>query len=314
MGYTIDDKKCAVTVFTPSFNRAYILPQLYKSLLAQTINDFEWLIVDDGSADNTEALVAQWIATDHPFPIRYFRQENGGKHRAINYALPLAQGELFFIVDSDDYLTKDAIEKLYEMQNSLPEGSRSEFAGVSGCKGYSNGTMVGTSFEGEHLDCTSIERSKHNIDGDKAEAFFTRVLQNYPFPEFDGEKFVTEAAVWDRMALDGYKIRYFNNIIYLCEYLDDGLSHQGLDLYYRNPQGYGYYLRQSRKAGKFSKGLQAYFDVECYLRWRKQMSLKDIAELIGVQCCTLIMNTVVYLLRQCGSKIKRKALSWIKWG
>ncbi len=313
MKYT-ENEKYAVTVFTPSFNRAYILPQLYKSLLRQSVFDFEWLIVDDGSTDETESIVAEWVKVENAFPIRYFCKENGGKHRAINFALPKARGELFFIVDSDDYLTDDAIEKLIAMSCSLPNASIAEYAGVSGCRGYQNGTMIGSSFVGQFLDCTSLERDKHNIDGDKAEAFFTKVLRNYPFPEFEREKFVTEAAVWDKMSLDGYKIRYFNDIIYLCEYLEDGLTQQGLDLYYRNPQGYGYYLRQSRNANKFSKNVQTYYDVECYLHWRKQMGFKEIAELIGTQRCTLIVNTAVYLLRQHGSKVKRKVLSWVKRG
>ena len=304
----------AVTIFTPTFNRAYILPQLYKSLLCQSIFDFEWLIVDDGSVDNTEEVVAEWLDTVNLFPIRYFRKENGGKHRAINYALPRASGELFFIVDSDDFLKEDAIEKLIEMRNSLPDESYTKYAGISGCRGYFNGTMVGSSFVGDFLDCSSIERSKYNIDGDKAEAFFTGVLRKYPFPEFVGEKFVTEATVWDRMALDGYKIRYFNRIIYLCEYLEDGLTHQGLDLYHKNPQGYGYYLRQCRAAGKFSKALQNYFDVECYLHWRKKMRLNEVAVLIGVKTGTLAVNTVIYKLRQYGSRCKQLLLHSIRKG
>ena len=96
-----------ITVFTPTYNRAYILENLYRSLQRQSFTDFEWLVVDDGSSDGTKALFERWQKEDNPFPIRYCYKENGGKCRAINYGLKLAQGELFFTVDSDDYLTDD---------------------------------------------------------------------------------------------------------------------------------------------------------------------------------------------------------------
>ena len=101
-----------ITVFNPTYNRAYIIETLYRSLQRQTYRDFEWLVVDDGSADNTKELFETWQQEDNFFPIRYVKQENGGKCRAINHGLELADGELFFTVDSDDYLTDDALEKV----------------------------------------------------------------------------------------------------------------------------------------------------------------------------------------------------------
>ena len=90
-----------ITLFTPTYNRAYILDKLYRSVQRQTFRDFEWLIIDDGSSDNTEALVRGWMDDGNDFPIRYEKVPNGGKCRAINRGLDLAQGELFFIMDSD---------------------------------------------------------------------------------------------------------------------------------------------------------------------------------------------------------------------
>ena len=299
-----------VTVFTPAYNRAYILPELYHSLRNQTCFDFEWIIVDDGSADGTEALVGAWLQQQNAFAIRYYKQKNGGKHRAINCGAEKAAGELFFIVDSDDQLTADAVESLLRVKNTLPDHEK--FAGVAGNRGYHRGGVIGTTFDGDMLDCSAIERRKYGIDGDKAEAFFTSVLKKYPFPEYEGENFVTEAVVWDKMALDGYKLRYFNKIIYLCDYLEDGLTNQGLDLYYRNPQGYGHYLRQCRKADKFGDALQRYFDVECYLHWRRQMSLAEIAALIGAEPIPLLLATGTYQLRLTASRCKRQLLGYIK--
>lgn len=310
----LGEYKYSVTVFTPTYNRAYTLCKLYDSLKRQTRYDFEWLIVDDGSIDDTERIIGQWLKEDLPFSIQYYKKENGGKHRAINYALNKARGELFFVVDSDDFLSDIAIETIVQIYNTLPLKSGVKYAGIAGGKGYYNGKMVGTSFEGKYLDCLSVERAKYGISGDKAEVFITSVLQEYPFPEFKGEKFVTEAAVWDRLSLDGYYLRYFNEIIYLCEYLEDGLTQQGLDLYYKNPQGYGYYLRQSRNAKKFERGVQAYFDVECYLHWREQMNLQEIAELIGTKSSTLMWQIIIYQLRNTGSKCKQCVLKMLKRG
>ena len=119
-----------ITVFTPTYNRAYIIETLYRSLQRQSFRDFEWLIVDDGSSDNTEEVVARWQLEGNDFPIRYYKKENGGKCRAINYGVDRAQGKLFFNVDSDDYLTDDALEKVAAWVETLPrDGS---FCGVVG--------------------------------------------------------------------------------------------------------------------------------------------------------------------------------------
>lgn len=303
-----------ITIFTPTFNRAYILERLYNSLKKQINYSFEWLIVDDGSTDNTQELVANWLKEDLLFPICYYKKENGGKHRAINFALKRARGDLFFIVDSDDYLAETAVETIIQTYNTLPLKAIKKYVGVAGCKGYYNGNIVGTTFKGDYIDCLSVEREKYGISGDKAEVFLTRVLKEYPFPEFEGENFVTEATVWDRMALDGYYLRYFNDIIYLCEYLEDGLTQQGLDLYYNNPQGYGYYLRQCRKANKFEKNVQLYYDVECYFHWKNQRNIKEIADLIGTNPGVLIGQVMIYKLREYGSRCKKNVLKVMKRG
>lgn len=302
-----------ITIFTPTFNRAHTIERLYISLKNQTCYNFEWLIVDDGSTDNTNRIVEKWF-DDAPFPIYYYNKENGGKHRAINFALKRANGELFFIVDSDDFLVETAVETIIRICNTLSENTERKYAGIAGCKGFENGNLVGTSFKGEFIDCLSVERAKYGISGDKAEVFFTKILKKYPFPEFEGENFVTEAAVWDKMALDGYFLRYFNEIIYLCEYLDDGLSYQGLELYYKNPQGYGYYLTQSRMANKFDRNVQIYFDVECYLHWKSQRNIKEIADLIGINPYILVVQVVFYKLRRYGSKYKQLMLKLVKRG
>lgn len=224
-----------ITVFTPTYNRAYIIDILYRSLLAQTNTEFEWIIVDDGSTDNTEEYFQQIKQNKNPFPIIYIKQSNGGKHRAINRGVHLAHGELFFIVDSDDYLTPNAIEKLYRWRDSLDY--KLPWAGISGARGYGENQYIGSVCDQkDYVDAKNTERDKYGLVGDKAEAYFTEVLKKYPFPEIEGENFITEEVVWNAIAKDGYYLRWFKDIIYICNYLEDGLTKNNTK-YVRNPKG-----------------------------------------------------------------------------
>ena len=131
------------TVFTPTYNRAYTIEKLYESLKRQTFHSFEWIVIDDGSTDNTGQLIKQWITQQRSFKISYCFVEHGGKHRAINKALESAQGDLFLIVDSDDYLTDDALSIMDSVEKSISKQSKSEFCAISGCDGYSSEERVG---------------------------------------------------------------------------------------------------------------------------------------------------------------------------
>lgn len=223
------------TVFTPTYNRAELLPRLYESLTLQSYKNFEWLIVDDGSTDKTENVVCNLTDKTHDFNIRYIKKENGGKHTAINVGVTNALGKYFFIVDSDDWLPTNSLETIRNYFMSLPANEK--FCGVGGLKCSSNGKLVGKSFNAKYVDCTSLERRNHQILGDKAEVFYTNILQRYPFPVFQGENFVTETVVWYRIADAGYKIRWFNERIYYCEYLQDGLT-QTRGKYLQNYHGF----------------------------------------------------------------------------
>lgn len=230
-----------VTVFTPTYNRAYILGDLYHSLQRQTCMDFEWLIVDDGSADETKALIASWQGEENPFPIRYVYQENGGKCRAINRGLKEAEGRLFFTVDSDDYLTDDAIEKVIRWDGELPKDGH--FCGYVGNRGTTPTQTPNRLFPGGYLDGTALDRYDQ-VDGERAFVFYTEIHRKYLYPEFPGEKFLTEAVTWDLMAHDGYKMRFYNDIIWIWEYKDDGLTRAGYRVFLENPQGTGLFFRQ----------------------------------------------------------------------
>ena len=170
-----------ITIFTSTYNRCNLIDNLYQSLLAQTATNFEWLVVDDGSTDDTENFFSELLIKSHPFPIRYIKQENGGKHRAINRGVQIAKGELFFIVDSDDTLLSNSIEKINQWAATL-DGSR-KWAGISGLKGYATNKVVGQQASANFIDAKNTERYKYHLEGDKAEVYFTDVLKKYPFPE-----------------------------------------------------------------------------------------------------------------------------------
>jgi len=232
------------TVFTPAYNRANLLGILYGSLKRQTFKDFEWVVVDDCSKDNTADLFNEWTKEKNDFEIRYIKREkNGGKHRAINDGVATARGEMFVIVDSDDWLREDALELADKLEKTIK--NKNQFAGVAFNKCYPNGDLVGSTFEGEILDATNLERKKYGMLSDKAEIFYTAVLRAFPFPEFEGEVFVTEATVWNEIAHAGYKIRWCNQNVYYCEYLPGGLSDNAFKLNLKNPLGWRYYYERS---------------------------------------------------------------------
>lgn len=222
-----------ITVFTPTYNRKYIIGKLYESLCSQTCQNFEWVIVDDGSTDGTKGLISSFIS-EQKIAIRYIKKTNGGKHRAINSGLQEARGELFFIVDSDDALASNAIERIIYHYSNVKD--KSKFAGICGLKAHFSGEKISGEPNFEVLDCSSLEfRFKHKMKGDMAEVFKTDILKKYPFPEIPREKFCPEALIWNRIA-SKYKLRYFNEKIYLCDYLPDGLTAKIVRIRMKSPE------------------------------------------------------------------------------
>lgn len=225
-----------ITIFTPTYNRCYTLGRLLDSLIAQTSHEFVWYVIDDGSTDGTDQFFANVCERDLPFQLTYEKVENGGKQRAINRAVQNIKTEFIFIVDSDDYLLPDAIEKILDWTKNLPAG----VAGVSGVRANSQYEPIcgAPIFDGEYIEITNLERSKYNLTADMAEVYRTKILREYPFKVWPGEKFVPEATVWDEIALAGYPLRWYKDVIYICEYLEDGLTKSSWNLLKKNPMGY----------------------------------------------------------------------------
>lgn len=224
-----------ITILTPTYNRAHTLPRLAASLLEQGKASFEWLVVDDGSTDETEFYL-QKLKSESAFDLRIVRLENGGKQRAVNSVIGQARGDWTYIVDSDDALPPCALERITRHIERI-EGDRS-IGGIMGLKALFSGALVGEAFplRLKTMSATDIT-FKSGIRGDKADLYRTEILRRFPFPEFEGESFITECVAWYRIAREGYKLSLTNEVLYLCEYLSDGLSARSLQLRVKNPQG-----------------------------------------------------------------------------
>lgn len=217
----MENYKYQFTIFTPTYNRAYRLKALYESLRNQTNKNFEWVIIDDGSTDGTNILVKE-LKEERLIDIVYHFQENQGKHIAINRGVEIAQGELFFIVDSDDIIPEYSLSTITHYFNAVK--SIDNIAGVVGRKAYFDKKKVGNLTEFNTIISNAVDiRYKEHLEGDLGEVFRTEVLREFPFPKYNNEKFCTESLVWNRIALK-YNLLFFDEPIYFCEYLEDGLS------------------------------------------------------------------------------------------
>ena len=288
-----------ITVFTPTYNRAYIIENLYRSLQRQSFHDFEWLIVDDGSTDNTEEIIRKWQQEENDFPIRYYKKENGGKCRAINYGVDYAQGLLFFNVDSDDYLTDDALEKIANWEENLPKNGK--YCGVVGNLGTSETETPNAPWPEPYRDATLLERyseyCEHPIDGERAWVFYTEIQKKYKYPEFEGENFITPAVTWNRMAHDGYLVRIYDDIIWVYEYQPDGLTASGNKRFINRPQGHGLWLREKAEFMNYTRiqKFKMYFSFYCDHSFH--LDEKKIAEYIGAPVSLIYCAKYIHLLK-----------------
>ena len=216
-----------ISILTPTYNRGKLLLPLYESLKNLTFEDFEWLIVDDGSEDDTEQYALSWIAhniQNAEFPIRYIKKSNGGKHTAINRGVREANGELILILDSDDTLPSDSLATIAQYYEQC-KGYK-DCAGVCGLMAHHDGQLIGTGFPKDPMYESALlfrYAEKGNVTGDLLEVYKTSVMREFPFPEIENERFCPESLVWNRIA-NKYKLFCFNKVIYYRDYLEGGLT------------------------------------------------------------------------------------------
>lgn len=212
-----------ISIVTATYNREKLLYKLYDSLTKQTCQDFEWIVIDDGSKDKTLEVLSTF-QNENKINMSYFYQDNSGKHIAVNKAVNNSENQYVFIVDSDDCLPENAIKKIKERIEEFHNLTTSkELAGICFLKGDYKGKRIGSTLKHDTV-CNYLDyRYRYNIKGDKAEIFLRNILLKFPFPEYKDEKFCPEALVWNRIAKE-YDMYFCNDIVYHCEYLQGGLT------------------------------------------------------------------------------------------
>ena len=225
-----------LTVFTPTYNRAYVLKQSYDSLCRQTCKDFVWLIVDDGSSDNTKEIVEKWMANDNGFEIRYVYKQNGGMHTGHNKAYELIDTELNVCIDSDDFMPDDAVELII---NFWEENKDSSYSGIIALDVYKNGQVIGKELPNKK-STTLSGYYQNGGQGDKKLIYRTEIINKYPpYPEFEEEKFVPLDYKY-LLADQDYELLIMNKPVCVVEYMEDGSSKNMLRQYYKNPRGFAF--------------------------------------------------------------------------
>lgn len=224
-----------ITVFTPAYDRAHTLHRVYESLKSQTYQEFEWIVVDDGSSDDTKAVVERFIAEKPFFEIRYFYQTNQGKHIATNRAVREARGEFFITLDSDDACKENALESFLQAWNTIPEAEREKYKGISCrcCKSETPDKIIGTHLPKKVLDSSDHElRYRYRVKGELWGMTRRQLMLENPYPEIKGLHYYPEGVYWGRLGLD-----------YITRYVDEPLRY--------------YYAEGTAKENQLTKKLHA---------------------------------------------------------
>ena len=239
--------KC-LTIFTPAYNRAYTLHKCYESLKSQTNLEFKWLIIDDGSTDNTRELVHKWME-ERELEIIYHYQENQGMHGAHNAAYELIDTELNVCIDSDDYMPNDAVEKIL---NYWEKNKCDELAGIIGLDAFQNKEIIGTRLP-ENIKSETLFNlyHKYKVKGDKKIVYRTDLSREYPYPLFEGERYVGLAYKYYKID-QTHKLGLLNEVLCIVEYMEDGSSKNMLHQYRKNPKGFRFYRIENLKNPKGS--------------------------------------------------------------
>ena len=224
-----------LTILTPSYNRAAFLPRLYESLKKQTVHDFQWLVIDDGSTDDTFDYLKSIASDYNDFLFEYYNKDNGGKHTALNFSHPYIKGEWTCIVDSDDWLIPEAVEKILNAIKKYKSDDDTKV--ITFLKGNAMDAPLVDDFPLEPVVSNHIV-FKVNADrsGDCCEVVKTDIFKNRPFPVFQGERFLAEGYLWNYIGFR-YNSVYIRDVVYLCEYLPDGLTRSGRRLRINCPRG-----------------------------------------------------------------------------
>lgn len=267
-------KKPLISIITPIYNRQELLEKCYESLVAQTSKAFEWIVIDDGSTDNTKDIMGEICNKELSFSIKYIWKENGGKHTALNAAHPYIEGKYVLILDSDDTLTEDAVMQVLVGWEKYEKDS--EVGIVIFLKKTQEGEVCSyAKDEYKKVHLLTYQRTR-NVSTDCCEVLRAELFKKYPFPAFKGEKFLAETALWNRIALDSLCV-YINIPIYICTYHEDGLTKSGRKMRVSNPIGgmYTSYLRMNKQC-RMKERIKAALLFVCYGKYAGEPFVKII--------------------------------------
>lgn len=239
------------TVFTPTYNRAYILDRAYRTLLNQTCNDFLWVIVDDGSEDNTEEMVQEWISEER-IAIKYIKQENKGRFGAYNTGTQYFTGELLVFLDSDDALKPNALEELKKIWEGRNKKLNPPIIGMIFYMEYPDGKIIGNKLPDIYSEKVYVLRDKYGVKGDKAQVYDRKIFQRYKYPIFPGEKFIGDSLIMNRANEHG-QMMVVQKSLYIREYLSDSITNNILRVGYASPKGMALYYKETIKYYKYNR-------------------------------------------------------------
>lgn len=296
-----------LTVFTPTYNRAHTISRTYESLCRQTSKDFEWLVIDDGSEDNTKELIEGWIA-EAKIEIRYVYQKNQGMHGAHNTAYRNIHTELNTCIDSDDYMPDDAVEKICKFWKLY--GSE-RYAGFIGLDKTDKGEIIGKAFPDKLKETTLLGYYENGGTGDKKLVYRTNIICKYPeYPLFNGEKYVGLAYKYYLVDQD-FLLLTCNDTFCIVEYQIDGSSMNMYKQYWNNPKGFAFYrkTRMQLVSSYKRKFLECAHYVSSSIIAKDKYFLKD-TPCKWMTICAIPGGILLYCLIR--YKIKRMSLMNIK--
>ena len=278
--------KNGITIFTPTYNRSYRLSTLYESLCKQSCREFEWVVVDDGSTDDTKVMIKKW-QDEHKIIIRYFWQENAGKAQAYNLGVEVAERQLFLCVDSDDFLLCNAVEKILDLWERYPGK-----IGIICARLHADHELT-TRWNGQVKYCTLYDAyRKYGLKGETVLIYQTDIIKKFRFPRFQGEKFVTEAYLYDRLDQEG--VMYITDeAFYVAEYLPDGYTKNSQKIVEENPYGFLAYIEQRLRLDKKLK--YKIIDTCQYIVYKRIVGEEDLIEDAVYPILTWVLYSIARL-------------------
>ncbi len=288
-----------ISILTPTYNRANLLENLYNSLI-QNANygvEIEWLIMDDGSTDNTKKII-EGFQKEKKISIQYYQQENQGKMVAINHLVSHATGDLIVECDSDDYFTKEAFEIIKKAWEENEE--RTDIYALCFLKYDAKGNNMGNEFS--KVETTMFDLYfKEGENGEKALVYFAKIRKQYQYKIEKKERFSTEARMHHQMD-EKYKIIGINQPIMICEYQEEGYTKNITKQFKENPYGYYEYfkeiLQKDFKGVKFSKRL---YVIKHYILFTTLTKMKN-----PVKNIKGMLNKLLVILLYVPGKVKTK--------